>query len=131
MRKTLSFNGKIVSGVKQGAFFTHLDWFREQCVEKLGYTPYPGTLNLEISPEHISELEVIEQEAEIEFFPPDSTFCSGKAYPVHIEGIRAAIIMPAEEVRVHGRNIIEVISKVKLKDALDVDDGDSVELVAG
>ena len=128
MRKTLLFNGKIVSGVKQGAFFTQLDWFREQCVEKLGYTPYPGTLNLEISSEHISEVEVIEQEAEIEFFPPDSTFCSGRAYPVHIEGIRADIIMPAEEVRVHDKNIIEVISKVKLKDALDADDGDSVEL---
>jgi riboflavin kinase len=97
----------------------------------LGYTPYPGTLNLEISPEYISEVEVIEQAAAIEFFPPDATFCSGRAYPVHIEGIRAAIIMPAEEVRVHDKNIIEVISKVRLKDALDVDDGDSVELVAG
>ena len=128
MRKKLLFNGKIVSGIKQGAFFTQLDWFREQCVEKLGYTPYPGTLNLEISPEHISEVEVIEQEAEIEFVTPDSKFCSGRAYPVHIDGIRAAIIMPAEEVRIHGKNIIEVISKVKLKDALDVDDGDSVEL---
>jgi CTP-dependent riboflavin kinase len=36
--------------------------------------------------------------------------------------------MPAEEVRVHDKNIIEVISEVKLKDALDADDGDSVEL---
>jgi CTP-dependent riboflavin kinase len=36
--------------------------------------------------------------------------------------------MPAEEARVHGKNIIEVISEVKLKDALELDDGDSVEL---
>jgi CTP-dependent riboflavin kinase len=128
LREEWSITGKIVSGVKQGAFFTQLDWFQEQCMEKLGYAPYPGTLNLEISAKDIAEVEVIEQEAEIEFIPPDSTFCSGRAYPVHIEGIRAAIIMPAEEVRVHGKNIIEVISEVKLKDALDVDDGDSVEL---
>jgi CTP-dependent riboflavin kinase len=120
--------GKIISGVKQGAFFAQLDWFQKQCLEKLGYAPYPGTLNLEISAEDIPNVEVIEQKSEIEFIPPDSTFCSGRAYAVDIEGIRAAIIMPAEEVRVHGKNIIEVISEVKLKDALGADDGDSVEL---
>ena len=121
--------GKIVSGVKQGTFFTQLDWFQEQCLEKLGYTPYPGTLNLEISVEDIPEVAAIEQNADVEFIPPDSTFCSGRAYPVEIEGIRSAIIIPAEEVRVHGKNIIEVISEVKLKDALDADDGDLVELM--
>lgn len=128
MNKILLLYGKIVSGLKQGAFFTQLDWFQKQCVEKLGYVPYPGTLNLEISAEDIPKVEIIEQESEIEFIPPDSTFCSGRAYPVDIEGIHAAIIMPAEEVRVHDKNIIEVISEVKLKDALDADDGDSVEL---
>ena len=97
-------------------------------MEKLGYKPFPGTLNLEISVEDIPGVAVIEQKAEIEFIPPDAIFCSGRAYPVDIEGIRAAIIMPAEEVRVHGKNIIEVISEVNLKHALSADDGDSVEL---
>lgn len=121
--------GKIVSGVKQGAFFTQLDWFQEQCLEKLGYKPYPGTLNLEISAEDVPKAGAIEQEAEIEFIPPDSTYCSGKAFPVNLGSIRAAIIMPAKEVRVHGENIIELISGVKLKDALSVDDGDYLELI--
>ncbi|UCG06128.1 MAG: DUF120 domain-containing protein, partial [Desulfobacterales bacterium] len=53
---------------------------------------------------------------------------SGKAFPVSLGSIRAAIIMPAKEVRVHGENIIELISGVKLKDALSVDDGDYLEL---
>jgi len=128
MSNQWKLKGKIVSGVKQGAFFTQLDWFQKQCQEKLGYTPYPGTLNLEISAEHIPEIELIEQKSEIEFIPPDSRFCSGRAYAVDIQGIRAAIIMPAKEVRVHGKNIVEVISEVKLKDALGADDGDSVEL---
>ena len=129
MKNQWQLKGTIVSGVKQGVFFTQLDWFQEQCLEKLGYTPYPGTLNIEISVEDIPGVAVIEQEAEIEFIPPDSTYCSGRAYPIDIEGIRAAIIMPAKEVRVHGKNIIEVISEVNLKDALNADDGDSVELV--
>ena len=128
MGKKWRLSGKIVSGVNQGAFFTQLDWFQEQCLEKLGFKPYAGTLNLEISSEDVPKVQGLERRAEIEFIPPDSTFCSGKAYPVMVEGICAAIVMPAEEVRVHGINIIELISDFRLKDALKVDDGESVTL---
>ena len=132
MKKELTLTAKIVSGVKQGAFFTQLEWFQSQCRNKLGFEPYAGTLNLEISTDDVPVVEDLEQEAEIEFIPPDSTFCSGKAYPVRIEGIRAAIVIPAQEVRVHGKNIIEIISDKRLKDVLKVDDGDfvKVEIVA-
>ena len=128
MEKKWSISGKIVSGVKQGAFFTQLDWFQEQCLEKLGFKAYAGTLNLEIATEDVPKVEALEKESEIEFIPPDSTFCSGKAYPVMVENLRAAIVLPAEEVRVHGKNIIEIISDLKLKDALGVDDGNFVSL---
>ena len=47
--------GKIICGVKQGKFFTQLKWFQEQCHEKLGFKPYPGTLNLEISGEYLTQ----------------------------------------------------------------------------
>jgi CTP-dependent riboflavin kinase len=128
MKKYMILSGKIVSGVKQGAFFTQLDWFQEQCQEKLGFKPYAGTLNLEISVDDVPKIETLEQEAEIEFIPPDSNFCSGKAYPVIVEGIRAAIVIPAEEVRVHGKNIIELVAPTKLKDSLSLSDGDFVTL---
>jgi CTP-dependent riboflavin kinase len=36
--------------------------------------------------------------------------------------------MPAAEVRVHGKNIIEVIAPRSLKASLDVSDGDSITL---
>lgn len=128
MGKNWRISGKIVSGVKQGAFFTQLDWFQEQCLEKLGFKPYAGTLNLEISGGDVPKVEDLENRAEIEFIPPDSNFCSGRAHPVMVENIRAAIVMPAEEVRVHENNIIEIISDLKLKDTLNLDDGDSVTL---
>jgi CTP-dependent riboflavin kinase len=48
-----------------------------------------------------------------------------------VEGIRAAVVIPAEEVRVHGKNIIEVISDQRLKDVLKVDEGDFVILSIG
>jgi CTP-dependent riboflavin kinase len=129
MSKQTILTGKIVSGVRQGAFFTQLDWFKEQCQEKLGFKPYPGTLNIKISTDKIPEIEVLENEESLEFIPPDATFCSGKAFPVSIAGVRGAIIMPAAEVRVHGKNIVEVIAPINLKGTLGVADGDSITLV--
>jgi CTP-dependent riboflavin kinase len=114
MSKQRILPGKIVSGVGQGAFFTRLDWFQEQCQQKLGFKPYPGTLNIEISNDKIPQIEVLENEEGLEFIPPDAAFCSGKAFPVSIAGVRGAIIMPAAEV---------------LKEKLGVADGDFVSLV--
>ncbi len=131
MKTKTTLTGKILSGVGQGAFFTQLDWFQSQCRDKLGFKPYAGTLNLEISDDDAPVIAALEQQSEIEFIPPDSEFCSGKAYPVLVEGTRAAIVIPAAEVRVHGKNIIEVISDQRLKDVLKVDDGDSVILSIG
>jgi len=40
----------------------------------------------------------------------------------------AAIVFPAEDVRVHPKNIVEIISAEMLKDALNLKDGDWVTL---
>ncbi|MGB5749358.1 MAG: HAD-IA family hydrolase [Desulfobacterales bacterium] len=124
----LKITGKIVGGAKQGAFFTQLDWVREQCLKKLGFTPWPGTLNLEISAEGMPVVKLLKPEEGIELVPPDSQYCSGHVYPVSVEGIRGAIVFPAEDVRVHKQNIVEIISPKMLKDALKVKDGDWVTL---
>jgi len=126
--KKLDLTGKIVSGVKQGEFFTQLAWVQEQCLEKLGFTPWPGTLNLEIPKDSLSIIEKLEPEEGIELVPPGSNYCSGRVFPVSVEGIPAAIVFPAEDVRVHGKNIVEIISPKMLKEVLGVKDGDWVRL---
>ena len=126
MKKSTTVTGKIVSGVKKGAFFTNLDWVQEQCQKKLGFKPYAGTLNLEIDAEKIPFIEALWQQGGIELISPDSNFCSGRVYPLSIMGVFGAVVAPAEDVRAHGKNIIEVIAPISLKEALDVKDGDSV-----
>jgi CTP-dependent riboflavin kinase len=126
LSKNPVFTGKIVSGIKQGAFFTQLDWVQEQCLEKLGFKPYPGTLNLKIANENIAIIEALQAQDGIELVPPDSNFCAGFVYPITVEGISGAMVAPAEDVRAHGKNIIEIISHLGLKDALGVEDGDWV-----
>jgi len=128
MKDHWKITGKIVSGIKQGAFFTQLDWVQEQCLEKLGFKPFPGTLNLELANENMAVIEAMQAQEGIELVPPDSTFCSGFVFPVTVEGISGAIVAPAADVRVHAKNIIEIISPIGLKDALAVEDGDWVTL---
>ena len=128
MNDHLIITGKIFSGAKQGAFFTQLDWVKVQCAEKLGFTPWPGTLNLEIPVDSLSLIEELRPEEGIELVPPDSNYCSGRVFPVSVEGIPGAIVLPAEDVRVHGKNIIEIISPKWLKEALGVKDEDWVTL---
>ena len=126
MKKKTKIRGKITSGVGKGAYFTTLSWVQQQCFEKLGFKPYPGTLNLEIEVADIQVVDAVNPDEGFELVPPDSNFCSGYAFPVSISGIPGAIIAPAEEVRTHANNIIEIISGVGLKDSLNVMDGDFI-----
>jgi len=128
MKDHRNITGKIVSGVKQGAFFTQLDWVQEQCLEKLGFKPFPGTLNLEVAIENVAIIGALQAQEGIELVPPDSNFCSGLVFPITVEGISGAIVAPAADVRVHAKNVIEIISRLGLKDALGVEDGDWVTL---
>jgi len=134
MSNKWTLKGKVVSGAKKAAFFTQLDWVLEQCLEKLGFKPFPGTLNVEILPESLLDLASIQGKKGIELIPPDpddpidSAFCTAQVLPVSIEAANAAIIIPEKKVRIHGKNIIEVIAPVSLKDAINIDDGDTVTL---
>jgi CTP-dependent riboflavin kinase len=129
MQKEWVLNGKVVSGVRKAAYFTQLDWVQEQCMEKLGFRPYPGTLNMKISEESLPIIEALQKEQWIELIPPDTEFCAARARLLSVGSVSGAIIIPAEDVRVHRKNIVEVISPLRLKDALKVKDGDSLTLI--
>ena len=124
--RNLIITGKIVSGSREGAYFTQIDWVLRQCDEKLGFKPYPGTLNLEISAEDLPIIESLDKEKGIALVSPDPKFCNGKAIPVSLGEISAAIIIPEEKVRVHPKNIIEIIAPLNLKASLNFRDGDSI-----
>jgi len=129
MVEPLKITGKLVSGAEKGAYFTQLKWVREQCLEKLGFAPWPGTLNLEIPNDSVAAIEALQAKEGIELVPPDSDFCSGRVFAVSVEGIPGAVVMPADDVRVHGKHIIEIISAQKLRQALGIENGDSVTIV--
>ncbi|PIU59668.1 riboflavin kinase, partial [Candidatus Bathyarchaeota archaeon CG07_land_8_20_14_0_80_47_9] len=46
---TLCIKGKISTGKGEGAQFVKLPWVRKQIIQKLGFTPFPGTLNIRLT----------------------------------------------------------------------------------
>ena len=129
MDKEWVLTGKIVSGVRQAAYFTQLDWVQDQCMDKLGFRPYPGTLNLEIEEDSLPVLEELQKQEAKKLIPTDPNFCTARVLPVSLRSEKGAIIVPAEDVQVHGKNIVEIIAPLRIKDALNLNDGDSLTVV--
>lgn len=121
--------GVIFSDLEQAASFMALAWVQKALQESLGFSPYPATLNVRI--ESKKELEVwrnVRRElAGIDIGPPDSSFCQARCFPVEIEArLQGAVLLPA--VQGYPADKVEVIAPVRLKDALQVRDGDRITL---
>ena len=128
MKGDLVITGKVVSGTGEGAYFTQIDWVQQQCDEKLGFKPYPGTLNLEIFKEFLPAVEILVRQKGIELISPDPKFCNAVVFKASLGDVNGAIIFPEEKVRVHPKNIIEIIAPLNIKASLKVEDGDSLKI---
>ncbi len=124
----MELTGKVVSGGRKAAFFTRLDWVIEQCVEKFGFEPFPGTLNVEIIDDDLPSVEALKNEKGVDLVPTDPQFCAAKVLPVQIQGEHGVIIVPAEDVNIHEKRIVEIMADQKLRSALGLEDGDLVTI---
>jgi HAD superfamily hydrolase (TIGR01509 family) len=127
----VKMRGKVVSGARKAIYFTQVEWVQTQCSEKLGFKPYPGTLNIEISAEDLLLLELAAREDGADLIPPESGFCAAKALPLLVGSVSGALVLPAKDVRIHENEIVEVIAPVCLREALDLRDGDEVAFLLG
>ncbi len=116
----------MVRGKGRGAFFTSLEWFLDLCQKRLGFDPFPGTLNVRIPPEALPAIRCLDEAPGTALPPPDAAWCAARAFPAEVGGIRAALILPDKAVRIHGADTLEFVSPVGLKMALNLKDGDAV-----
>jgi riboflavin kinase, archaea type len=124
--ESMKLTGVIKKGVGQGSYFTSLDWVKEQFQKAMGFAPYPGTVNVRIDEGDLSKIGDFFARKDFEIVPTDPKFCAGLFKKVRINGIPGAAVFPSEDVRVHGKEIIEIICGCHLKDTLHLKDGDSV-----
>ncbi len=129
MAETKKITGTIFSDLGTAASFMSLDWVQKLLREKLGFSPYPATLNLrlESEPEIIRWKEIRGQIKGLDVPPADGFFCHARLFPVQIGGkVKGAVLLP--EVRDYPVNKIEVVAPVHVKESLHVRDGELLTL---
>ena len=123
------FKGKVVSGLGEGRYYTEQSGYVEQFKDKLGFVPFPGTLNVEIEYVERNKLRLLKDHRAInieEFQTKNRTFGGVRCFRAKIDGTDGAIVLP---VRSHYSNVLEFISQVFLREKLSLEDGDGVKTV--
>ena len=124
--KTLCIRGIVFSGKGEGARFVELPWVKKQITEKLGFTPYRGTLNIELAKEEFEKKASLEKAQAIEILPAKG-FGRGRCFKASLmDKLECAIVIP--EIQNYPENVIEVIAATNLREKLQLRDGDSVEV---
>jgi len=121
----LCVKGKVSSGSGEGVKFIEIPWVRKQILEKLGFVPHPGTLNIKLT-EGIVKFKMLKKAKTIEILPAKG-FCRGKCFNAYfINNLKCAIVIP--EVENYPENIIEVIAPINLREKFNLKDGDVVDV---
>jgi len=129
----IDFEGHIITGMGEGAYYMSLDGYKKQFKEKLGYEPYPGTLNIKLNSMLFVEAkkEMLKYPSiNIEGFSDQSrTFGWVKCYPASIndsKNINSSILILE---RTHyDDSIIELIAPFSIKEQFALKNGDYVKL---
>ena len=126
----VEINAVVFSGLSEGAYYMGMEGYRKQFRSKLGFDPFPGTLNLRVRKEDLGARRELDSNAFIEiegFANKTRTYGAVKGYRAIINGeVQGAIIVP---VRAHyGEDVIEVISPEKLRTRFNLKDGDAVNI---
>ena len=123
---SITLEGTVFTGLGEGAYYISKEAYRKQFIEKLGFDPYPGTLNLKLTTDYdIKARNELEAYPAVEvggFKNEDRTFGPVKCYPVIIDNkVKGALI---SALRSHyDASVLEIIAPVQLRKHLGLKDG--------
>jgi len=130
---TMDFNGNVISGMGEGAYYMSLEGYRRQFREKLGYEPYPGTLNVRLT-------DQIDMNSRLELGKYPSIFINGfsdgtrtygwvKCYRATINdgAIDNAAVLVLERTH-YDDSMLEVIAPISIKQTVGIKNGDRIKV---
>ena len=130
----LSLRGAVTGGMGEGRHYITLPGYAEQFRERLGYDPFPGTLNVDLTEESVrrrGEMAGIDAVPIDAWEDEDRTYGAATCYGVTLvagderyDEVHA--IVPDRTH--HDDDQLELIAPDRLRDALDLDDDDQVEV---
>jgi riboflavin kinase, archaea type len=128
---SVTLEGTVFTGLGEGAYYISKDSYREQLVNKLGFEPYHGTLNVKLTTDYdIKTRHDLEAYPAIEvmgFQNENRSFGVVKCYPAMIGGkVKGALVTA---VRSHyDTSVLELIAPVCLRKQLGLKDGNKVKV---
>jgi len=125
--KTTTATGVLFSGEGKASQFVEIPWAKSQIKEKLGFKPYPGTLNIRLSEKEANRLRQILREFKgVTIVPPTGFYSAICFHTTIMRRTRGAVVIP--HTPNYPPNVLEIIAPVNLREALTLRDGDYVEL---
>lgn len=131
-KREIVVEGEVFSGLGEGAYYMRQDGYRMQFVKKLGFEPFPGTLNARVRKEYMNQRQMIDAAPFIlieGFTNGTRTFGPAKCIRAKInDEADGALLLP---VRTHyGDDVFEVISAENLRKMFKLKDGDIIRTKA-
>jgi riboflavin kinase len=128
---SIILEGTVFTGLGEGAYYISKEQYRKQFIEKLGFDPFPGTLNLRLTTDYDiktrNELEAYPGIEVAGFTSEDRTFGPVKCYPIIIDNkVKGALV---SAMRSHyAASVLEIIAPVPLRRHLKLRDGHKVKV---
>ena len=127
----LTLRGRVTDGMGEGRHYISLPGYMTQFEDRLGYRPYPGTLNVDLDAESVrarAALETFDPVPIDGFEDDDRTYGPAICYPATVETADDRMYetthVIAPERTHHDEDQLEVIAPDRLRDALDLRDDD-------
>lgn len=128
--KTIIFEGEVVSGLFQGAYYISKEGYQRQIIQKLGFEAFPGTLNVKIKEEEYNKRQKLERGPSIRlegFKDEERSFGAAKVYPCIINDEEEGAMIVAERSS-HDYSVMEIISPQYLRRKMELADGDKIKV---
>jgi riboflavin kinase len=125
--KQTTLTGTVFTGTGEGKKYLTLPWVKHQLEEALGYTPYPGTLNLHLSKQNTARRKLLET-PDATRIQPAQGYSTGILHKAHIGTVECAIIIP--ENPTYPQTILEIIAADHLRTQLNLKDGTEITVTA-
>ncbi len=125
------FEGTVFSGMYQGGYYITQAGYRDQILEKLGFDPFPGTLNLRLGEGDLELRRRLDLEPSVHlegFKAEDRAFGGVRCFPVVVNGEVEGALLVADRTS-YDLSVMEVISPVHLRKKFGLEDGDGVKVV--
>ncbi len=127
----IELKGTLVSGMGEGAYYMALKGYTQQFKSKIGYIPFPGTLNVrldkKIHQEAIKQFETLEGVKINSFSDGKRTYGWVKCFKGKLNNSINCELIILERTH-HGDSIIELISKVCIRKTGKLKDGSKVTI---